>query len=1134
MNFPNCLFNSLVVSVLLVIFPYGKLPTRQALSQPRRASVSFYCDSSQGVPTTVAAHERRGTLALIEWEYEGFASSWTPEERCEAVSRRLNRLFSSGDLRYIVAGSLNGYPVLCASPVLPSQRLVTCSSDRLIMTLRFSDDPEQIILDLSDQNGNADGGDVLIHSGALVQSGNSLGLNVPLWIIASPSIQGDVNCTSFFGSCSGVPFSESSRTHNSQSEDGENSGHSDGDSLNQSQALTGLISEGRDKLAEDDVSGALELFYEALTVSKSSENPTAEADLLVMIASVMIFEFTHEQTSDVIAGNNIFISFGNLQLENSPSLDSQPSEDFVYLNDDQSSISSSASSNALEEDSISQEIHEESDGYTQAISYYEMASELYDSLNEKAKLAETFNHIGIVQQRIGKYSESLVSFNKSISIYKEIDHSTGEGNILNNLGETHRLLGQYSKALDSYNASLSVLKGESSPRESFSVLNNIGLVYYQLGDYSTALSFHRKSLDIRKRLEDSAAGQATSLHNLGLVYYELHQDDKALEFYESSIEISQKINDHESLAATQNNLALVLNRQGYHAEALEMLQQAADIFQRKGMLLDVANTLDSMATVYKNQNRHVDAEEAYRQSLAVLDRIGNNADKGIVLTNLGDLYEKMGSQESAVAVYKQVIDEFVETTFSQIRGEKLKSSFASKHANTYSRLIMLLWEQKRYHEAFNYVERARSRVFLNQVFNGPSNLRPNDSDAEFRKIKGIYSELKNLKEQIFTLSYAPDSLNKTEVINRLQEKLTGLEQEYTYSLDKLKQHDPELADLVSVNPAELPEIQSLIPADTTLIEYFVVNERVLVFLVTRETLTPVALDINRKEIEEAIDAIREYDFAALDNPHSENFKKLHEWLFEPLKPYISTNSIGIIPHDLLHYVPFAALSDGEDHLVNKHTLFNLPSANVLRFLSEKRSSETGGLVALGNPTLDLKAAQTEVETITPLYNTSPWVGYQATESQFWAQAKQAEILHVATHSDFNPINPLFSSLKFAPSDTHDGRLEVHEIYGLDLTENTNLVVLSACQSQVGTISNGDEIISLHRAFMYAGTPSIVASLWNVDDEATSILMEYFYRNIQDGMNYAESLQKAQIKVSEEYAHPYYWAGFVLTGDQGKE
>ncbi len=178
-------------------------------------------------------------------------------------------------------------------------------------------------------------------------------------------------------------------------------------------------------------------------------------------------------------------------------------------------------------------------------------------------------------------------------------------------------------------------------------------------------------------------------------------------------------------------------------------------------------------------------------------------------------------------------------------------------------------------------------------------------------------------------------------------------------------------------------------------------------------------------------------------------------------------------------------------------------------------------------------ARQEVETIANLLNSQPRLGKAATESTVRSEATQSGIVHLAVHGEYNIYNPLFSAIRLVGDTSNDGSLEVHEVYELDLTSDTNLVVLSACDTKKGELSRGDEVVGLNRAFLYAGTPTVMASLWNVDDAATGMLMEKFYTYWKQGMGKAEALQQAQKDVREKYPHPYYWAAFSLTGDAGK-
>ncbi len=238
---------------------------------------------------------------------------------------------------------------------------------------------------------------------------------------------------------------------------------------------------------------------------------------------------------------------------------------------------------------------------------------------------------------------------------------------------------------------------------------------------------------------------------------------------------------------------------------------------------------------------------------------------------------------------------------------------------------------------------------------------------------------------------------------------------------------------------------------------------------------------------------------------------------------------------MLHYVPFAALTDGRRSLGDEYTIFHLPSASALQFLQQKRKGGRASVLAVAQGQAEglppLQYAEQEARAIAKLYKATPLVGGAATESAVVARARDVNILHLAAHGQLNPVNPLFSRIVLVPGGDADGLLEVHEIYGLDLAK-ASLIVLSACQTQMGAQSRGDDVVGLSRAFIYAGAPTVIASLWKVDDKATSYLMTSLYTNLKKRMGKAAALWAAQAKTRAKYPDPYYWAAFVLMGEPG--
>ena len=154
-------------------------------------------------------------------------------------------------------------------------------------------------------------------------------------------------------------------------------------------------------------------------------------------------------------------------------------------------------------------------------------------------------------------------------------------------------------------------------------------------------------------------------------------------------------------------------------------------------------------------------------------------------------------------------------------------------------------------------------------------------------------------------------------------------------------------------------------------------------------------------------------------------------------------------------------------------------------------------------------------------------GDKATEGWVVRNISDFDIIHLASHGEFDPVNPLFSSVKLARDDKDDGDLRASEIFGLDI--RAGLVMLSACQTGLGKITSGDDVIGMNRAFLYAGTHAIMSSLWRVSDISTALLVKQFYREYKNRPK-AESLSRAMRHVKNRFPHPGYWGAFVLVGD----
>ena len=348
---------------------------------------------------------------------------------------------------------------------------------------------------------------------------------------------------------------------------------------------------------------------------------------------------------------------------------------------------------------------------------------------------------------------------------------------------------------------------------------------------------------------------------------------------------------------------------------------------------------------------------------------------------------------------------------------------------------------------------------------------------------------------------------------------------------QLQQQAPELSSLVSVTPVTVEEIQGKLPADEVLVEYYAEGKELYAFVLSRSGLQGIKL--NGEGLTADVQNFRQALQDTRSTYHRDLAGKLYNRLVRPLEGSMKTRNVLIVAHGPLHYLPFNALHDGNSYLIERYSLRLLPSASVLKYLKGVRPQTAGTLLAFGNPDLgdpqlDLKYAQAEALSVSKILpNSKALVRREASESAFKRYGEGFRYLHIASHGTFNADSPLPSALLLAKDSANDGTLTVGELYSMRL--NADLVTLSACETGLGKIANGDDVVGLPRGFLYAGSRSIVASLWKVDDEATAYLMTRFYGALK-GTSKREALRLAQLETRKKYSPPYYWAAFQLTGE----
>ncbi len=509
------------------------------------------------------------------------------------------------------------------------------------------------------------------------------------------------------------------------------------------------------------------------------------------------------------------------------------------------------------------------------------------------------------------------------------------------------------------------------------------------------------------------------------------------------------------------------------------------------------------------------------EAKAELDRILGNPR----IRDMGDLYwlaqfarGRIAEQEKdaarAAALYAGAV-EVIEQQRATINSEASKIGFVGDKQAVYERLIALLVEQQRLPEAFDYVERSKARALVD-LLASKKDFAAEGADPQ--KTRQILAQLDAADLASRGGTAAGDAAAGGT------RSLDGVRQE-------MRQAAPELSSLVTVTSTPGEELKSLIGEDESLVEYYYQGNDLYAFVLGRDRLAAAKLD--GKGLADAVQAFR----SSLQELGSERWREdaraLHARLWQPLEGSIGTTRVIVVAHGVLHYLPFAALLGADGKLaIERYSFRSLPSASVLKYLKPQVAKKDGLLLALGNPDLDdarldLKFAEDEAKAVAGLFPESRLLlRREASESNLKKAGGVFSRIHFATHGRFQADEPLSSGLYLAKDAENDGLLTVGELYAMRL--DTDLVTLSACETGLGKVANGDDVVGLTRGFLYAGARSIVASLWSVDDKATAMLMESFYASLAQ-QSKQEALRSAQLKTREAFPHPFFWAAFQLTG-----
>jgi CHAT domain-containing protein len=796
--------------------------------------------------------------------------------------------------------------------------------------------------------------------------------------------------------------------------------------------------------------------------------------------------------------------------------------------------------------------------YLKALQTYEESMKIRKKLGDRKGEGNDLGNSGIAYQSLGDYEEAMRRYKAALIIHREIGFKEGEGYQLGRIATLEEAEGEYANAIKTYQQALEIhheighLHGEADWLESLSE------VYFAVGDHQLSLEKLQTAAKLHHRIGDRS-GEASTLNKLGHIYLKLTEKDSAKSCFEKSLKMHRDLGEKWGECSALIDLAYLKIEDQELSNALDDLEEAKSLAEELRESRLQAWVFQQLGDLQRMNGNVEAARQAYENGLAISERFVDPELRWQLYYGYGKLWEEQGDDERAVYSYQAAVAIIEEMRSKALVGE-FKAGIIHNRFEAYQALILTLVRLNRTEEAFEYVERARARNLLDLLRN--MEIKGNDSLSreQLKKVQALQAKISTLTDQSSVETVTSKGTLRGSAEDAYQNSLQQAQREYERLLVDLKLRNPEYAAMIEAEPLSGSEIQELLDDDSVILEYFVTEDNILIFVVTKDLLGQITTAKGLNTLRGNITlfrgtAVRQMNQEKLSATYwIKPLQNLYEILIEPVQQagYLTGKKhLIIVPQDVLNYLPFQALvaaNQGDHHhfLVEDYNISYIPSASVLKFCQEKNTHKTDRLLLLAPKVSALPMSQKEVTEISQHFGkrSETYLDKNATESLLKQNGSYFDLLHFATTAQFNKINPMFSKLALAASELDDGNLEVHEIFNLNL--QANLVVLSACQTALGSgysevLPKGEDLISLNRAFLFAGTPSVVASLWEIADPSTAVFMSRFYVNLKDN-NKAVALAQTQKEMirgdflknskgkKSDYSHPYYWASFVLVGD----
>jgi CHAT domain-containing protein len=723
---------------------------------------------------------------------------------------------------------------------------------------------------------------------------------------------------------------------------------------------------------------------------------------------------------------------------------------------------------------------------------------------------------------------------------------------LMNLGEISQEAGDLKLALSHYEKALKV--GEELPKGGYinvfemfrariraRVLGDMASLHSESGEADLAMKELNETIAIKRSIgQDDWTAQ--TLAQAGDLAYTKGDLANARHVVEQARQIFAAAHKLNSVVTTTGFLAVIARDEEKLDEAATRAQEALLLARKTGNLAAVSGAARTFASIRVKQNKLDEAKVLIEEARAADGKTGSVSDRIGTLGITGEILEARGENEKALAEYQEAV-KLVESVRATAASE---SAFADVKRNyrPYERIVRILIKLNRPEDAFDYLNRAKSKKLQDSLRLSSMKSEDKAVQALLEKASGAENKLKTATAQRDSEQAKPKEQQDKAKLETLSRVVASTQAECFRLNEQIKASNPHWEKFMTLNPESLKKAQKRIPAEVMLIQYAPLGEELYVFLVTKTSMKILIAPGKPADLFKKILAVRkQITTGETGAPLTKSLVAFYDTLITPVEADIAPfKVIAFIPNGLLYYLPMQALAkknaSGEvRYLIEDKQIVYLTAADVMNAVQPPDEEKaTQGMVAFGNPTgANLPSAEEEVKGIAQVFpSTEVLFGPDVTKKALEAPDRLSKrVVHFATHGILNASTPLDSYIQLATGGSPESaQLTLGEIGGLPFNK-VDLVTLSACETAVGNKEpDGGEVTTLAHAFSSAGATTVLASLWSVGDESTKEFMMEFYRQLAAGASKASALQSAQIKLlkSAKFSRPLYWAPFVLMGD----